>query len=254
MLVGRYREGDVLLRELIERESKTLGPDHQQTLYGIVVLANSLLMQYRSREAESILAPAVGKLEASLGKTHGRTMLAKRVIGLAYLLNGKYEEAARMYAESYSALAQKFGDHYQNTISTLEQLGIAQHLGGHPQLAADTLEKSLGFARTTYGEDNAITQHIRYVLADCLLDMKRVREASVLLGGLRMELLQAAEVTPDWPSRLDFQAARAALVQGDTMTARRLAQRALAGIQDPEKPRWDHLRERVLETSGQASM
>jgi tetratricopeptide (TPR) repeat protein len=243
-----------LLEDLIERETKTLGPDHQQTLYAIVVLANSLLTQYRSRDAESMLAPAVGKLEASLGQTHGRTMLAKRVIGLAYLMNGKYDEAARMYAESYSALAQKFGDHYQNTISTLEQLGISQHLGGHSQLAADTLEKSLGFARAAYGEDNAMTQHIRYVLADCLLDMRRVREASVLLDGLRLELLQAAEVTSDWPSRLDYQAARTALIQGDTMTARQLTQRALAGIQDPEKPRWDHLRERVRETSAQASM
>jgi DNA-binding winged helix-turn-helix (wHTH) protein len=251
MLVGRYPEADILLRELIERESKTLGPEHQQTLYGIVVLANSLLMQYKSSEAESILAPAVEKLERSLGPTHGRTMLAKRVIGLAYLSNGKYEEAARMYADSYSALAKKFGDHYQNTISTLEQLGIAQILGGHPQLAADSLEKSLGFARTTYGEDNAMTQHIRYILADCLLDLKRGREASELLRGLRVELLQQAEFTPDWPARLDFQSARVALVQGDAMTGRRLAQRALAAIQDPEKPRWDHLRERVLQASGQ---
>jgi hypothetical protein len=102
-----------------------------------------------------------------------------------------------------------------------------------------------------YGEDNAMTQHIRYILADCLLDLKRVREASELLGGLRLELLQQAEVTSDWPARLDFQAARIALLQRDTMTARRLAQRALTGIQDPEKPRWDHLRERVIQASGQ---
>jgi hypothetical protein len=181
-------------------------------------------------------------------------MLAKRVMGFAYLLNGKYEEAARMDAESYAALSEKFGNQYQNTISTLEQLGIAQQLGGHLDRAADTLKKSLGFARTTYGEANAMTQHIRYILADCLLDLKRAREASELLGGLRLELLQEAEVTPDWAARLDFQAARVALAQGEGMTARRLAQRALAGIRDPEKPRWDHLRERVLETSGQASM
>jgi hypothetical protein len=127
-------------------------------------------------------------------------------------------------------------------------------LGGHPERAADTLEKSLGFARTAYGDDNAMTQHIRYILADCLLDLKRTREASELLGGLRVDLLQEAEVNTDWPARLDFQAARMALVQGDPMTSRRLAQRALAAIRDPGKPRWDHLRERVLEASGRASM
>ena len=66
-------------------------------------------------------------------------------------------------------------------------------------------------------------------------------------------LLQEAEFTPDWPARLDFQSARVALVQGDAMTGRRLAQRALAAIQDPEKPRWDHLRERVIQASGQDS-
>ncbi len=48
ILVGRYSEGDALLREIIARESNTLGPQHQQTLYTTVVLAHSLLAQYRA--------------------------------------------------------------------------------------------------------------------------------------------------------------------------------------------------------------
>lgn len=248
MLVGRYKEADTLLRKVIARESQTLGPQHQQTLYTTVVLAHSLLTQYRAAEAEKILAPAVAGLQASLGESHGRTMLAKTVLGRAYMENGNYEEAARMESEAYEALAKKFGNRYQNTISTLEGLGIAQRLGGHVDAAAATLNRSLTYSREAFGEDNGVTQHIKYTLADCLIDMKRAREGAALLKGLNVDRLGEAEVNTDWQSRLDFAAARIALAERDVVNARRLLDSAAAALKDTSKPRWDHLPQRIEET------
>ncbi|HEY2782347.1 MAG TPA: tetratricopeptide repeat protein [Steroidobacteraceae bacterium] len=248
LLVGRYSEADSLLRKVIARESQTLGPQHQQTLYTTVVLAHSLLAQYRAAEAEKILAPAVAGLQASLGESHGRTMLAKTVLGRAYLENGNYEEAARLDSEAYESLAKKFGNRYQNTISTLEGLGIAQRLGGHVDAAAATLSRSLAYSREAFGEENAITQHIKYILADCLIDMNRAREGAALLKGLDVDLLSRAEVNTDWQSRLDFAAARIALAERDIANARRLLDSAAAALKDTSKPRWDHLPQRIEET------
>jgi hypothetical protein len=247
MLVGRYTEADSLLRKVIARESRTLGPQHQQTLYTTVVLAHSLLTQYRAGEAEKILAPAVAGLQASLGESHGRTMLAKTVLGRAYIENGNYDEAARLESEAYEALAKKFGNRYQNTISTLEGLGIAQRLGGHAAVAAATLNRSLAYSREAFGEENGVTQHIKYILADCLIDMKRAREGAELLKGLSIDRLAEAEVNTDWPSRLDFAAARVALAERDIANARRLLDSAEAGLKDASKPRWDHLPQRIEE-------
>jgi non-specific serine/threonine protein kinase len=254
MMVGRYSEGDGLLRDLIARQSQMLGPQHQQTLYTTVVLAHSLLTQYRADEAEKILTPAVAGLEASLGDSHGRTMLAKTVLAQALVLNRNYEEAARLESEAYEALAKKFGNRYQNTISTLEGLGIAQRLGGHVDAAVATLNRSLGYSREAFGEENGITEHIKYILADCLIDMNRAREGAALLKGLSIERLGEAEVNTDWRSRLDFAAARVALAEHDQVGARRLLDSAAAALKDSSKPRWDQLPQRIEETRRVAAL
>jgi non-specific serine/threonine protein kinase len=254
MMVGRYSEGDGLLRDVIARQSRTMGPQHQQTLYTTVVLAHSLLTQYRAAEAEKILTPAVAGLEASLGDSHGRTMLAKTVLAQALVLNRNYEEAARLEAEAYESLAKKFGNRYQNTISTLEGLGIAQRLGRHVDAAVATLNRSLGYSREAFGEENGITQHIKYILADCLIDMNRAKEGAALLKGLSIERLSEAEVNTDWHSRLDFAAARVALAEHDQVGARRLLDSAAAALTDSSKPRWDQLPQRIEETRRVAAL
>jgi hypothetical protein len=181
-------------------------------------------------------------------------MLAKTVLASVYVWNGEYEQAERVESEAYEALAGKFGNRYQNTISTLEGVGNAQHLQGHNGAAAATLSKSLAYSRDAFGEDNAMTQHIKYTLADCLIDLHRAAEAAPLLNGLNLDRLGEAEVTADWPARLDFAAARLALAKRDLADARRLLDSAVAELKEADKPRWDHLPQRIEETRHMARL
>ncbi len=254
-LVGRYKEGETFLRDLIVRQSQTLGPQHQQTLYSTVVLANNLLQQHRSREAEDILRPAVKGLEETLGPTHGRTLLAKRVIGQVYFLNGQYDESVRTNTEVYDGLMKKFGEQYVGSIATLESLGVAEQYRGNALKAEQLLRTSLARARVALPDSNALNQHIRYGLADCLLDLKRWREAAAVLdGGLVVDRLNEAEVTPDWAARLEYQAGRLALAKGDKDSARQHFAQARDALRDPDAPRWDGLPKKLREASHLAEL
>ena len=248
-LVGHYKEGETLLRELILRQSRTLGPNHQQTLYSRVVLANNLIQQHRSGEAQDILIPAVKGLESALGPDHGRTLLAKRVVAQTYFLSGRYDESVRTNTEVYDTLVRKFGEQYVGSIMALESLGVAEHYRGNLIKGEQLLRTSLARARVALPDSNALNQHIRYGLADCLLDLKRPREAMTMLDGLVVDRLNEAEVTADWPARLEYQAGRVALAKGDKATARRHFAHASDALSNLAAPRWDSLPKKLRDAS-----
>ncbi len=244
-LAGRFAEGEGFLRELIVRQSQTLGPKHQQTLYSIVVLSNNLLQQHRVDEGETLLVPAVTELEAALGPNHGRTLLAKRVVAQIYFIRGKYDDSLRTNSEVYDTLVKKFGEEYVGSIMALEWIGISEQYRNNLSKGEQQLRTALARARVGLPDSSALNQHIRYALADCLLDLKKTAEAAALLQGLEVERLYEADVTPDWPSRLEYQAGRVALAQGDRAAAREhfaLGQRKLS---DLDVPRWDSLPQKL---------
>jgi len=238
---GRFTEGEGFLRDLVLRQSQSLGPGHQQTLYSAVVLANNLVQQHRIKEAQALLLPAVGGLQAALGPAHGRTLLAKRVIAHIFFLRGQYDESIRTNTEVYETLVKNFGEQYVGSIMTLEWLGIGEQYRGNPAKGEQLLRTSLEHARAGAPDSNALNQHIRYALADCLLDLRRPREAAELLKDLDVERLYEADATPDWASRLEYESGRLALAEGNKTAARRHFTSAQAQLTAGDAVRWDHL-------------
>lgn len=240
-LAGRYAEGERFLRDLIVRQSERLGPRHQQALYSTVVLANNLLQQQRLDDVQKLLVPSVEGLQAALGADHGRTLLAKRVVAQVYFLRGRYDDAVRTNSEVHDTMVGKFGERYVGSIMALEWVGIGEQYRGNPARAEQLLRKSLALARATLPDSNALNQHVRYALADCLLDLGRAPGAALLLEGLVIERLYEAEATKDWAARLEYQAGRLALARLDRVRARAHVIRARDALEDVRLPRWDRL-------------
>jgi eukaryotic-like serine/threonine-protein kinase len=253
-LAGRFKDGEGFLRELIVRQSQLLGPNHQQTLYSIVVLSNNLVQQKRIRDAEDLLLPAVTGLEAALGPTHGRTLLAKRVIAQIYFLRGQYDDSIRINTDVYDSLVKKFGERYVGSIMALEWLGIGEQYRGNLTKSEQLLRTALTRARVNLPDSNALNQHIRYALADCLLDMRRANEAAPLLAGLVIDRLYEADVTPDWPSRLEYQAGRVALANGEKAAARGHFALARDKLTDLDALRWDGLPKKLQDAARVAEL
>jgi DNA-binding winged helix-turn-helix (wHTH) protein/serine/threonine protein kinase len=225
-MLGRLKESEALQRDLIERQSVTLGAAHPQTLYSTAALANSLVFQQRCEEAERLLLPVIDGLSTTLGPDHRRTLIAKGVLASAYFNQRKFDEAASIYAQVHDAMVHKYGENNQAAITQLFNVGMSTQYAGRPADAEPVYRSALSAARQLFAEDEAQVQTLRYHLADCLLDLDRPAEAGPLLAALSPAILNQSEQESDWPGRLDYQAGRLALARGDTASALALLDKA----------------------------
>src|SRR5262249_47216253 len=161
---------ETLWRDLIARQTRTLGPLHQQTLYSTVVFANYLLLAKRRDEAAALIPGAVDGMVAALGPDHQRSLLGKGVLARLYLHQQKFHEAAAAYGEVHRAWAAKYGEKNEVAVVTLLNVGVAERYAGDGTDAEAAYREALATGGPLFGDQNPVVQSIKYYLADRLLD------------------------------------------------------------------------------------
>ncbi len=203
---------EATLRELQQRQTQRLGPQHQHTLYTAVLLAHALARAHRPDEAAQVIEPAVAGLVKALGADARRTLLARSVQAEIDMQRKRYAEAAATYGDIHQSLAARNGAISPAAVIMLGAQGDALQQGGDLRAAERLLRQALGQARQVFGKDNApVVQQLRYQLADCLLSGSASKtEVENLLQGLEPAGLAQADAARDWPALLAAIRARVA--------------------------------------------
>jgi non-specific serine/threonine protein kinase len=212
-LVGRLDEAEAMYRRLHGEQVQRLGADHARSAYTLVGLGNVLARAGRHDEATTILQGAASTLEAKFGATHRQTLTALDMLADVRSRRGDFAGAAADWERVQAGYAALLGDGSSYTLTVQTQRAVALHRLGRPAQAEPLLRSALGHARAFLKEDAPQVQQIRFALADCLTDLKRLGEAATLLAGLDAQALNTAQAEPDWPLRLQRLRARSGLAQ-----------------------------------------
>jgi non-specific serine/threonine protein kinase/serine/threonine-protein kinase len=113
--LGLYRDAEPLLKEAVETDRRTLGPDHPQTLAAVNRLANLYWYQDRLSEAEPLYLEAVGKSRQVLGLEHQATLRAQTDLASLYTVQKRFDEAERLVKDTADAQARVLGVGHADT-------------------------------------------------------------------------------------------------------------------------------------------
>ncbi|OJJ47981.1 hypothetical protein ASPZODRAFT_141533 [Penicilliopsis zonata CBS 506.65] len=115
--LGHLKEGEVMLRELIERSRKIVGERHRDTVSRIKLLGKNLAMQGRPEEAEKQYSKAVQLKEQELGRDHPETLRALMLLANHQNEERKYPESRKNELEALRISQLLFGE---NNMQALE--------------------------------------------------------------------------------------------------------------------------------------
>ncbi len=205
--IGHYRDhlGDPrgaadLLQQAVDGLSRTLGPDHPDTLAN----RNNLALAYRdagrNAEAIALLETTLKLRKARLGSDHPDTLVSGNNLGEAYLKVGRTAEAIALLEETVKLMTSKLGPDHPNTLASRNNLGTAYLAGGRTREAIAMHEETLKLSTSKLGPDHPNTLASRRNLALALRGAGRNSEALAL--DEETLKLSTSKLGPDNPDSL----------------------------------------------------
>jgi len=227
---GRFDAAAQEATNLLSRQEQRLGPQHPAVCLTRTELASIEGYQHKFELAIPTAKAAVACMTEALGEANLRTAAANDVLAALYFQTDDYASAAHAYqqvAQSYVALT---GPASQRTIATQMNLGVSRQYAGDFTGGCQVLAVALASAESSLGWNHPTVEGVRYHLADCRLDQGSIIGVAHLLADLTPEILNRAQMAPDWDGRLEYQSGRLALLMGDRHRAIGLLQHAASVI------------------------
>ena len=177
---GKYIDAEKLFRTIIETRTRSLGPEHPDTLDSRHRLVYVLSRQTKFAEDVEAEGRAVLKLrEKVLGPEHVDTIVSRYNLGECLVEQGKYAEAETLYREVIRLDERVLGPEHPNTISA--RVGLATVLGSEGKNAeAEPLYREvIRLDEKVYGPEHPNTLNDRQNLATALQADGKFAEAEV---------------------------------------------------------------------------
>ncbi len=151
---GKSAGGEKLLRETIDSEQRTLGPEHPTTLTGKRFLAFALQSQGQYDEADKIQRAVLDAMRRILGREHIETLLATNEMANITKDKGDLPAAEKLYREAMETSRRVFGPEDQNTLLATSNLAAIRREEGHRVEAERMLRELLEKKRRVLGPEH----------------------------------------------------------------------------------------------------
>jgi tetratricopeptide (TPR) repeat protein len=117
-----YNEAEKEFRQALDGQERTLGQDHEDTLYSKYWLGHTLYNQRRYNEAEKEFRQALDGQERTLGQDHEDTLSSKHQLGRTLYSQKKYNEAEKELRQTANGRERTLGHDYKDTLTTVRLL------------------------------------------------------------------------------------------------------------------------------------
>lgn len=178
--MGRYPEGEALLRRSVEIEEK-LGPDSWDVRAGLNALGVILVHQARYAEADPLFKRALAICEKIVGPAHECDAMTLNNMGNAYTEMGRYEEAEAVYKRSLAIREKLQGRNHFNVGQSLSNLADLHNAQGRYEEAVPLYKRSIGIQERAAGTDDVLVALGLYGLGLAYNSQRRYAEAEPLL-------------------------------------------------------------------------
>jgi serine/threonine protein kinase len=213
--LGDGATAERLARELIAPLSTTSGPDSPYVLRVRLNLAQAFMIQKKFRQAVDEANAIYPDFLAKLGPDHQLTMqlLATRAQSEGSI--GLFDDSVRDDLLVYGIASAKQGPLSFYSIATLSDASVGQCRANHLQEGAANARKAHDAAAKAFGAQSALAQGTALSLANCLIGLDQLQEASQLLQGLDAKAVAQLAGDPDWGAGVTLANAEIALRQGN---------------------------------------
>ncbi|MER7669333.1 FxSxx-COOH system tetratricopeptide repeat protein [Kitasatospora sp. NPDC096128] len=229
---GALQEAYEMDRDILDRFTATLGPEHSHTLAVANSLGADLRFLGRYDEARTLDRRTLDAARRTLGPDHPRTLMITNNLAVSDYLAGDRRAALERHRSNYLQQRDALGAHSLYALSSASNYARDLRETGRLREALDLLEETVRIYQQTIGDNHTDTLRARKNLAVALRRAGRYHEALEIDEDIYQRYLDI-----NGPEHPDTLAAATNLASdlnalGDTERAIPLAERALARYRD----------------------
>jgi eukaryotic-like serine/threonine-protein kinase len=178
--LGLYGRAQLLEQQSMEIRKRVLGPENQDTLRSMYLVAWNIERQGHYAEAEKLQRQALDVQKRVLGLENLDTL--RSAIFLAYVMHdeGNYVEAERLGRETLEIQKHVFGPEHPETLGSMHNLAIVLYQEGRYAEAEKLDRETLDIRRRVLGPEHPDTLNSTNNLANDLNSEGRYAEAEKL--------------------------------------------------------------------------
>jgi tetratricopeptide (TPR) repeat protein len=121
---GNIADAVMLAEKLLKARKKVLGPEHEDTLSSISVVAKAYSADGRWHTAEELLIQVVETYKKKLGADHLDTLGSMNNLALTYQEQGQWDAAEELLVQVVESFGKKLGADHPDTLLSMNNLAL----------------------------------------------------------------------------------------------------------------------------------
>jgi len=241
-----------LARELIDSYSALNGADSPYVLRVRLNLAQAYMIQGKHQDAIRESTSIYPDFLLKFGPDHELTMQLLATRGQSEGSLGLFDETVRDDLAIYKVALQKQGPSSFYAIATLSDASTAQCRANHLAEGEVNSRKAYDASVKAFGLNAGISEGIALSLANCLIGLGRLPEATKLIDGIDPKIVSQLTGDPNIGAEVTLARAEIALRQGNYAEAQKYVEAARPALSQPDaetyqKQKLDTLRKEIEE-------
>ena len=223
-----------LARELINEYSVKTGPDSPYVLRVRLNLAQAFMIERKFSESVHEANAIYPDFLTKFGTDHQLTMQLLTTRAQSEGSLGLFDDSVRDDLAIYNISVKKQGPLSFYSIATLSDASVAQCRANHLAEGELNAHKANSAASKAFGSRSALAQGTALPLANCLIGLGKLREASNYLKDIDAKAVAQLAGDPDWGAGVTLSQAEIAARQGDYSQAQKLLESVRAIFSRPD--------------------
>jgi tetratricopeptide (TPR) repeat protein len=218
--LGDGAKAEQLFRELIAAFTRVAGPDSPNVLRVRLNLAQAFMIQNKHADAIKEANAIYPQFVSRLGNDHELTMQLLTTRAQSEGSLGLWDDAIRDDFAIHELAVHKQGPLSFFAVATLSDGALAQCRGGHYREGEPNARKAYEASATAFGPRAGLTGGAASTLADCLIGLGKLDEASKLLDQIDVPAVAQLAGDPNWGAGVTLAQAEIAYRRGNYDAAR----------------------------------
>jgi serine/threonine protein kinase len=218
--MGEGAKAEQLFRELIASFTRVAGPDSPNVLRVRLNLAQAFMIQNKHAEAVQEASAIYPEFVSRLGQDHELTMQLLTTRAQSEGALGLWNDAIRDDLAIHDLAVRKQGPLSFFAIATLSDGSLAQCRAGRYHEGEANARQAYQASTKAFGPRAGLTGGAASTLADCLIGLGKLDEASKLLAQIDVPAVAQLAGDPDWGAGVTLAQAEIAYRRGNYDAAR----------------------------------
>jgi tetratricopeptide (TPR) repeat protein len=188
---GRYKDSADLYLRVMELRARTYGEEHPVTIYIMITLAESYILQRRLKDAVGLSNKGIDISRRVHGEEHPETLRAEYCLTRCMQLQERWNEAETALTKLVAKSERVLGEEHAYTLYDKADLALTYYSMGWWEKAEEIQLQLREVYKRKYGEDSIKTLNHERALAETYRSQKRLDESA----DLQMRLLERAKTS-----------------------------------------------------------